>query len=351
MWFRTFPMACNVDQSLKGWKQEAWNNSCIWEWEAKELPGNSPRIMKKWPERSCSSASDNSHLDYMDWRVRFNEVGEIVGPGRESYFGSFCPISMVGEGMALTYQSRWEEFQSTHWRDYGYARGDTDTALPGQYLLSCRCSTLAPGTKCGLEQSTSREHLREIGMCWMVLVLPAWRTTKARCWLEPLHYRVKREDTRKAAWTTRVWCCKDALSTVRILRKVPELKLSSWDHSHKRSAFGCQQQSITSYHSWHRPSKMAFGFCFLPSALHPFPVLSPRGASNQRKRKSREGRPNLLLPLQGRPSTHGQAGSGESKRLCLDWMGGRSFDVDGLELKNTFIMKNFQTCIKVGRKI
>lgn len=112
-----------------------------------------------------------------------------------------------------------------------------------------------------------------------------------------LHYRARGEDSQGVV-------CKDTLSAVWILSKMPELKLSSWDHSHKRSAFGYQQHQQLPLMVLSKEDDS----CLLPSAHCPFPVLSSREASNQRRKRSREGHPSLLLSHCGGPALMSRLG-------------------------------------------
>lgn len=74
--------------------------SHIWSRRAAKwlLPGR-----EEMARQACSPASEDCHLDSTDRRVSFSEVGEIMGPGGERCFGSFCPIAMVEEGMAFLF--------------------------------------------------------------------------------------------------------------------------------------------------------------------------------------------------------------------------------------------------------
>lgn len=203
---------------------------------------------------------------------------------------------MVEEGMALTHQARWEVFHSTQWRDYGICKRGL-WHLTSQCLLSCGCARMAPGTnfcKSRASGGNTWEKLISAEWCWSThehtdiegCLVPAWRTMEARCWLEHLSIIGRGERT------TRVQYCKDAVSAVWILRIIPELKLSSWD---KRSAFWYEQHQQLPLVA---PSKKDKS-CLLPSDRCPFPILSSKEASNQRRRRSR-GHPSLFLsPCRG----------------------------------------------------
>ena len=183
MWFRAFPVGLECWPKPQSWKQKAWNIPTS---RAKELPDDSPGLMKSWPDRSCSPLSNGSQADYMDWGLAFSEVGKqwARSLGEEGALPLCVPSPWWRSRWLFSHQAKWEWVQSTHGWDEGPAGRET-----GQ---GCWCggSRLAPGAKCTgrnpgeklsviryMEHAWTHEHR---GWC----LVPTWRTMKARGWLE-----------------------------------------------------------------------------------------------------------------------------------------------------------------------